>query len=198
MNHLKTFEAFFSFSMLDKISEEDLFTLISVNREIIQDLLVEFEDKLPDVNISINFDNIYNNGAGKISGFRKIKGKLFTKDGDETIEELRMEISFFPNRYLLDRIEGRIKYIPKEKLTETSWYDLVLDGIDLQDEIESFQNRLERMGFFKFNILPRKEIKIEKNPLVYLHTNNHPNLPGSEYGLSFLTIFARKKVNENI
>jgi hypothetical protein len=198
MNHLKTFETFFSFSMRDKISEEDLFTLISVNREMIQDLLVEFEDKLPDVHISINFDNIYNNRSRIISGFRRSEGKLFVKDGDDPIEELRMIISFYPNKYLLDKIEGRIKSIPKEKLTETSWYDLVLDGIDLQDEIESFQNRLERMGFFEFNILPRKELKIEKNPLVYLQTNNHPNLPESEYGLSFLTIFARKKVNENI
>jgi hypothetical protein len=201
MNHLKTFETFFSFYKLDKIPEDIALGAMGVNRELLEDYLIPIQDKIINTVVSINYvaldlDTKNNNkfrSSGFVSDVVKAPNNTFTSKswgGWKPLNGMGVTISFFPNQILCERISEKWK----DKEFNKTWYELVTDGVDLEDELESFRNYMEKLGF---SVKIEKRRGAIKNEDLFKFTtySSHPELKEDKYGLSFLTIDLSKKLN---
>lgn len=193
MNHLKTYEAFFNAFSDKPISDELLVKLIGVDLETIKDLLIDIEDKLPHVHISISFYYVGNS----VFTFKleerdlKFKGPLVFNSYGVRIKEIEMRVDFFPKKSFLEDIRKKAN---RDELT--SQYKLMLNGQDISDDLKTFAKRLVFYKFKKVDIIPSNQLLTIRqliNSNIY-HVDQ--KLPQGEavYGSSFLEITARKEV----
>jgi hypothetical protein len=200
MNHLKTFETFFSFYKFDKIPEDIALGTMGVNRELLEDYLIPIQDKIMNTLVSINYvalDFDLKNNKFTSSGFVSdvIKGPNNTFiskswSGGRPLNGMGVVISFYPNQILCEKIVEKWK----DKEFNKTWYELVTDGVDLEDELESFRNYMEKLGF---SVKIKKRLGTIKNENLFRFVtySSHPELKEDKYGLSFLTIHLSKKLN---
>lgn len=200
MNHLKTFETFFSFYKFDKIPEDIALDAMGVNRELLEDYLIPIQDKIRNIVISINYMaldiDIENNNlrsSGFVSDVVKGPNNTFTSKswgGKKPLNGMGVTISFYPNQILCEQIIEKWK----DQEFNKSWYELVTDGMDLEDELESFKIYMEKLGF-SVKIDKRKGMIKNEELFRYVGYSSHPELKEDKYGMSFLTINLSKKLN---
>lgn len=189
MNHLKTYEAYFSGLSVCNISDEEIRKLIGVDKTDIQDLLVDLEDKLPSAHISITFFNSHNNDNSILDEIEYKNGIPFSNITGEEIKEIEIQIIFYPNIRMMNSANIRSK-----NSNFNGWYDLVVGDIDIEEELNSFEKRLKLLGF--------KDIKVSKIYNKYVidkilnFTVYKGGLPEGDnlIGLSFLIIGVKKSV----
>lgn len=186
MKNLKTYEAFLNIS-LRRLEDKDLIKLISIDRNALEDLLIEFEDKLKDIHISIGFSNF---GSGTfirpIHNIKWIDNQPYhvPYDGNShKIDILMLIIRFYPSKKLMEELKQNIK-------TTDNWYDLIVGDIDLSEEISQLKKRLEFFGFYNIR---SSELDTKAKLLIndiYLSDDIHR-------GKEFLQIDALKNINSN-
>ena len=205
MNHLKTFEAFFDPDKrhFDPHLDKMLFKMIGVNGELVEDLLVDIQDKLPDIHISVSFfGNIDKYKSSKLMKIEYKNGKWLNwllnhygehYDARPIIGDVRMHIDFMPSGKMLDYLKTKTK-----RRNEDDWYEFVLGDVDITEEIETLKIRLEKLGFKDISIK-----KMDKSTVIGSHINSAiafeevgDSLPSynNRFGLVFVKLSATKEI----
>lgn len=206
MKNIKTFEAFFNPDKrhFDPDLDKMLFKMIGVNTEVVEDILVDIQDRLPDIHISISF-------SANIDKYKEVKlKKIEYKDGKwincllnytgsqygtaPIVGDIKLRIEFAPSGKMLDYLRTKTK-----KRSENDWFKFVLGDIDISEELETLKVRLEKLGFKDITIK-----KIDKSTVIGSHPTSAvsieeigDNLPNynNRVGLTFLQLFATKEIN---
>lgn len=180
MNYLKTFEKFFKYHAFHYPEDEDLIRMIGIDRQTIEDLFVDFEDKLPGIHISIEFLNYVEGVLTEPFGYIKWDGNIPYDHNISEIDKVKVYILLCPSKELMEELKQKVR--PGIK-----WYDLIVGDKDLSDEIETLKKRLELLGFYN----------IENNKGEFSSKSRIDNIYVSQdvtHGLFFLSIQATKDV----
>ena len=200
MNHLKTFEAFFdpdgkSNSQLDK----DLFKVIGANRHTIEDILIDIQDKVPDLHISISLRHMLSkNQYTTIDKIVLRDGKWinlkFVNDWDYSypLEAVKLYIDICPSGKMIEELKN------KEIVGRDKWYNFVLGDINLDEELETLKKRLELLGFLDVKIKKRIGTDIysfhPKTNLRIVSTDQTLPKWNMDHGIAIASITAHKEV----
>lgn len=181
MKNLKTFETFFNFYRYSTI--KDTKELWGYNREDIEDLFVEFNDKY-DLPISITFTK----------GNKKLKATVYSV-GDTDIKELKRDVNFVPkieitvftnpkwcNKFCGEDIDFPVHFINGEYHEDLG--KKMHDGFSkIADDIESMLPQIKKR-------MPDYNFKTVRTLDISNRWGVHPS--GVEYGEAFFSIFLEK------
>lgn len=191
MKNLKTFEAFFNVNVTP--SREELIKLTGIDIDQIKDLLVDFEDKLPWIHISIDFYFITEDTTQKPIEQLVSKNSInFFNLNVVDIKEIKVMVRIHPNEYHLNDLEQKLNS-GVIKIKNNNWAQFVLGDIDLSEEIETLKERLELLGFYGFNLDIRTPNDLIRNINFYL--NLITNIDNVSFGISIFNISFKKRYN---
>lgn len=199
MNYLKTYEAFFAGAdkMLSQKDNTNLFKLVGVNRAVIEDLLVDIEDKLPLVHIAIKFRGIDTIGNVKhqLNGIYVDPHVIPRLGNDNQLTKIQLYIIFYPS---LNLIKSMRQGVESGNLKKTNWYDMCLGDKDIEEDLVALMNRLNKLGFTDFKVHKETQYTYIDNILYHFIVAADANgeLPpyNNQVGQGFLVISAQKNL----
>lgn len=184
MDHLKTFEAYIKYHSLDYPEDKDLIKMFGISRQTIEDLLVDIEDKLSGIHISIEFLNYsLKDNFTEPFGFINWRGDVPYDHNSKQIDKTKMVLLFCPSLDLLKSLESK-------DIRGKSWYEIITDGVDLTDDILALKKRLELIGFYDIEVQETKATTIQHLiDAVYFSQ-------GVQHGQFFLKVYAKKDLTK--